>query len=539
MITFDFKLAQKLMMCLVLISLSACEGTQPRPYARIPKLGTLYGPLTAYCDMEFGDRGLIDIEADYLPHVINCENGGAGLEALKAQAVAARSYLYYKLNAYGSIGDSQNDQVYSCGREPGPQHYEAVEATSGEVLSYQNEVIAAFYVAGARPMPPMCIANSSDPDPYNTERFVTYNQGLSGDQINQSSIGWVNPANIYNRGCKSQNGASCLSNAGMTYQNILKFYYGEDIVIERSEGACILEEMAGTEPPVEMAGMEPPVEMAGMEPPVEMAGMEPPVEMAGTEPPVEMAGTEPPVEMAGMEPPVEMAGTEPPVEMEEPMTIIPPQNLGTCVLNSLPMTYSANEACVWQECSNENNDNQPQESEEILNQECLNPMNCSITWQLRSNQDTVYAIYLELDSAQLENNQSLDYQIELSGLIKLRHQKQVNNQSKLLLGWAKLEPSEQLLVRINKACLDQTTIKRLSFDPIAEEAIHTENLLGLSLTPEPESVGGPSCAQQKHRFLDLGYVLIYLLLSYLAKSTLYLRQKSLFQIKHLHQNKHG
>ena len=81
----------------------------------------------------------------------------------------------------------------------------------GEVLSYQDEVIAAFYVAGATPSSPMCIANASDPDPYNTERYVTYNQGLSGDQVNQTSLGWVDQGNIYNRGCKSQNGAACLS----------------------------------------------------------------------------------------------------------------------------------------------------------------------------------------------------------------------------------------------------------------------------------------------------------------------------------------
>jgi hypothetical protein len=224
----------------VFCSLSACEERHVKPYARVPQLGVLYGPLTAYCEIELGDQDRVDIEGEYLPSVINCENGAAGFEALKAQAVAARSYLYYKLNEYGTIDDGQSDQVFTCGRSPGPQHYAAVEATSGEVLTYQDEVIAAFYVAGAIPSSPMCVGMVGDLDPYNTERYVTYNQGLSGDQVIQSTLGWVDPANLYNRGCKSQNGASCLAEAGIDYQNILRSYYGEDITLERSEGDCIL-----------------------------------------------------------------------------------------------------------------------------------------------------------------------------------------------------------------------------------------------------------------------------------------------------------
>ena len=64
-----------LILSFTVIFFNACEEQKARPYARIPKLGTLYGPLTAYCDMEFNDR-TVDIEGDYLPHVINCENGG-------------------------------------------------------------------------------------------------------------------------------------------------------------------------------------------------------------------------------------------------------------------------------------------------------------------------------------------------------------------------------------------------------------------------------------------------------------------------------
>jgi hypothetical protein len=39
-------------------------------------------------------KGVKATEDDYLPNVITCENGGAGFEALKAQAIATRSVAY-------------------------------------------------------------------------------------------------------------------------------------------------------------------------------------------------------------------------------------------------------------------------------------------------------------------------------------------------------------------------------------------------------------------------------------------------------------
>src|SRR5262245_46046125 len=90
------------------------------------------------------------VETDYIPDVVGCENGGADPPALEAQAIAARSFLYYHLERGGSIGDGSSDQVYSCGREPTEAHEAAAEATAGLVLRYRDAQVAAFYVAGAR-----------------------------------------------------------------------------------------------------------------------------------------------------------------------------------------------------------------------------------------------------------------------------------------------------------------------------------------------------------------------------------------------------
>ena len=91
-------------------------------------VGTSSAPLTAYCSANVTGVGSLDTESDYLPHVVHCENGGASLESLKAQAVASRTYLYYKMDTAGSIADGQGDQVYSCASEPDADDIEAVLA---------------------------------------------------------------------------------------------------------------------------------------------------------------------------------------------------------------------------------------------------------------------------------------------------------------------------------------------------------------------------------------------------------------------------
>jgi hypothetical protein len=192
----------------------------------------------AQCQVTVNGVGTIDVETDYLPHVVQCENGAAAPTALEAQAVAARSYLYYRLaTGDGTIDDGTGDQVYSCGRTPGPEHLAAVEATSGEVLQYQGTQVAAFFVAGALQDPGACMGGTDDPT--GTEGFVTYNEGLSGDQIHQTSLGFVDPSNHANRGCLSQNGSDCLARAGRDLPSILTFYYGEDIETPIAQGACI------------------------------------------------------------------------------------------------------------------------------------------------------------------------------------------------------------------------------------------------------------------------------------------------------------
>jgi hypothetical protein len=221
-----------------IVGILAC-GAACGDLAADDDIAMLRWPLKAQCSINVVGTGTKDLEKDYLPHVITCENGGADFEALKVQAVSARTFAYYKIATAGSVKDGTSDQVYTCGAQPAQKHYDAVKATAGQVLMWSNVVICSFFVAGAKPSTQSCVALAGDPDPTGTEHYVTYNQGKSGSQVKQTSLGWISPSNKYNRGCMSQNGSHCQSVKGKKYGDILRFYYGADIQIETAVGSCV------------------------------------------------------------------------------------------------------------------------------------------------------------------------------------------------------------------------------------------------------------------------------------------------------------
>jgi hypothetical protein len=181
-----------------------------------------------------------DTESDYLPHVITCENGGANLEALKAQAIAARSVAYYSMATSGKICDGQGCQVYTCGAAPGAKHYQAVKETSGIYLSHSDMLTYGFYVAGDKdPPPPACKGSGVS----STEHWVTYNEGKAGADVQMTKLGYIPPNQAIfgqNRGCMGQWSARCLENSdGYDYLGILRFFYGADIKLLQATGPCV------------------------------------------------------------------------------------------------------------------------------------------------------------------------------------------------------------------------------------------------------------------------------------------------------------
>ncbi|SFG51226.1 stage II sporulation protein D [Desulfotomaculum arcticum] len=75
------------------------------------------------------------------------------IEALKAQAVTARSYIISQLGSYASYGfdvlDNQSNNIYGGFNQENPVSTRAVEETRGLVLVYRGQPVAAFYHASS------------------------------------------------------------------------------------------------------------------------------------------------------------------------------------------------------------------------------------------------------------------------------------------------------------------------------------------------------------------------------------------------------
>ncbi len=170
-----------------------------------------------------GQIDVLNIETEYLPYVIAAENDIAPPQSMKAQAVASRTYAYYKKEHPSGtnfdIYDDSRDQIYNPGLVLTDNIINSVSQTNGIVLRWGGVIICSFYVSGAG----------------DTAGYVTYNEGKSGNDITQSAIGWVTEPpslNPYNRGAMGQIQANALADDGYTWRQILKYFYGDDIIIE-------------------------------------------------------------------------------------------------------------------------------------------------------------------------------------------------------------------------------------------------------------------------------------------------------------------
>jgi Stage II sporulation protein len=139
-----------------------------------------------------GDRLLVvnhvNLEA-YLYSVVGSEmHSTAPIQALKAQAIAARSYALVHMirpaNAWFHLGNTQRWQVYKGIQSEYQSTHQAVNATAGQILSYKGGVVESLYAA--------------------TDEIVAWAHGGRG---------------------MSQTGAYKLAEKGLDYQQILSNYY--------------------------------------------------------------------------------------------------------------------------------------------------------------------------------------------------------------------------------------------------------------------------------------------------------------------------
>lgn len=220
-------------------------------------------------------NGWLDVESQYLPGVVRCELGWYtnDLDTLRAQAVAARTYLATRMEQTPSLGTSTNPiptgPTFQCWNNgAGPLENQAASDTAGVVMTYGGQTIYANYASGApdldfngNPYPPsyytypwsswqqganqyasgVCtIGCVNSYHPYaGTQIFVTDNEGRTGSSVIKTVH---NSPTARNRGGFGQYQAVWLGEVGgYSWQDILRFFYGADIVISGDGG--------GTPPP--------------------------------------------------------------------------------------------------------------------------------------------------------------------------------------------------------------------------------------------------------------------------------------------------
>ena len=167
----------------------------------------------------------VDME-DYLKGVVPSEMpSGWELEALKAQAIAARSYAFANLGKRGSLGydlkDTPEDQAYGGASAETAKTNNAVDETSGLVLTHNYKVISAFYSASAG------------------GQTVSNGQAWGGNDLPYIRSVKSFDDNVKKNGHgigMSQHGANNLAKKGYNAYQILQYFY-KNVKFARADGS--------------------------------------------------------------------------------------------------------------------------------------------------------------------------------------------------------------------------------------------------------------------------------------------------------------
>jgi SpoIID/LytB domain protein len=136
---------------------------------------------------------------DYLKSVVPAEMYASwNKEALKAQAVAARTYAYYRLGKV--INDTTSYQVYSGADRHHANSTAAVEETAGQILTYNGSAIDALFSASNGGMSESNHNEFGSPAlPYfpiqrdDYDKKIAWNVSIQKQQINIAGLDLKNP----------------------------------------------------------------------------------------------------------------------------------------------------------------------------------------------------------------------------------------------------------------------------------------------------------------------------------------------------------
>ena len=164
----------------------------------------------------------LDIE-EYLRGVVPSEMyESANIEALKAQAICARSYAYYRRNSV--LSDTTNHQSFHAGKiGKNPRSDEAITATKGQVLTYDGKLVNCFYCASNKGVTKRSGDVWSTHYPYYVTKTDEWDEAARKER-NVTSFG-------HGIGL-SQHGAMWAAKNGVSCASILAFYYEGAVVTD-------------------------------------------------------------------------------------------------------------------------------------------------------------------------------------------------------------------------------------------------------------------------------------------------------------------
>lgn len=196
---------------------------------------------------------------DYLKGVVPLEMSPQtfnALEALKAQAVAARTYALKNLGRHRNLGfdltDTQSSQVYGGLSAELPLSNRAVEETAGEVIMYKNELINALYTS-------TCGGQTEDAEKVFSGLPVPYLQSVSCSYEKQPE--WRVETNRSYLGVKIRQADVRAQVFPLLAFNIVEWNSPEDYFYLPASGREIFSWLKNVENFRKMDGGKPPVEL--------------------------------------------------------------------------------------------------------------------------------------------------------------------------------------------------------------------------------------------------------------------------------------
>lgn len=179
----------------------------------------------------YTSEGWMDLEEHYVPGCVAAELPDGRAEAMRALAVAARTYVLRAMADDKKLGTEAkpipNHGRFQVFQRNAPASVREVTLTTRSIVCrYKGLLLICNHVIGA---PRDASGKPILPDMTDTEQYVTNNSGKTGSAVKPSSIS--NPSRPDNRGCMSARGADWLASTGHKYASILRYFYGEDVFI--------------------------------------------------------------------------------------------------------------------------------------------------------------------------------------------------------------------------------------------------------------------------------------------------------------------